>query len=186
MKTDIKRYYTITKEYKKICGVKKPYNAKFRECLCNCGKVFKIRSERWKAVIACKACTYTIKTREKKGGLYLTIPNFSVLRRKYMGYKKRAKFKKQAFEITVEQAVELFISNCYFCGAEPQEVDAIYNGNTLDGVAKANTIDRLDSSLGYTTTNVVSACLTCNNAKLDMPEKDFRLWIIQAYKHLNK
>jgi len=186
METNITRYYTVIEEYTEMQGIKKPYKAKFRKCKCNCGKEFKIRSERFKTVIACKACTTTIKTKNKKGGLYLTIPNFSVKRRKYKGYEKRAQAKQLEFNLSIEQALELFDSNCHYCGIEPQEIDAIYNGNTIDGTCKANTIDRVDSSKGYTFDNVVASCNTCNKAKLEMSDETFRTWINKVYNYLNK
>jgi hypothetical protein len=183
MKTKDMRYYDIIKEYTKICGKKKPYKAKYRLCKCHCGNEFNVRSERWKSVIACKSCTYTIKTKQSKGGLFLTIPNFSFLKRKYNGYKKRAKVKMLEFKLTIKQALELFESNCYYCNIEPQEIDAIYNGNTVDGICKANTIDRLDSNKGYTLDNVVASCNTCNKAKLSMTEQEFIEWITRVYNY---
>lgn len=186
MKTKDRRYFKILNTYKKLQGIKKPYNATFYKCECDCGNIFHVRSERLKTTRACKACTYTIVTKEKKGGLFTTVPNFSVLRRKYKGYEKRAKAKGLEFTLTIEIALKLFNSNCDYCGLEPQKINAIYSGNTVDGVCKANTIDRIDSSKGYTIDNIVPCCNTCNKAKLIMSKKEFLDWITKVYTYQNK
>lgn len=178
--------YKIIDKFKKLQGIKKPYNATFYKCECDCGVIFNVRSERLKTTKACKKCTITLNTKERKGGLFSTIPNYSVFKRKYNTYKRRAKTKGIDFSLTIEEALDLFKSDCYYCGLEPQEVNAIYNGNTVDGVCKSNTIDRVDSNKGYLNENVVPACNICNKAKLQMSEEEFIKWVKRVYNFQDK
>lgn len=46
---------------------------------------------------------------------------------------------------------------------------------------KRNGIDRLDSSIGYVKTNVVSCCTKCNYAKHEMTIDEFKEWIKKIY-----
>jgi hypothetical protein len=72
--------------------------------------------------------------------------------------------------------------NCAYCGQEPQQIfktgtTYVYNG-----------IDRLNSSLGYFSENVVPCCGTCNVMKMAMGEKEFLDHInkIHYHQHQNK
>jgi hypothetical protein len=43
-------------------------------------------------------------------------------------------------------------------------------------------LDRIDSSKGYSISNVVPCCATCNKAKLAMPRDEFLGWIDRVYQ----
>ncbi len=58
------------------------------------------------------------------------------------------------------------------CASRHSNGDFVYNG-----------IDRLDNALGYTLDNCVPCCKRCNQAKNNMGLKEFRAWLVRAYKH---
>lgn len=62
---------------------------------------------------------------------------------------------------------------CFFCGKEVLSE----NGYC---------IDRLDSKKGYTFSNVMACCKTCNMAKGSMGMVEFREWVHRVSNFLNK
>lgn len=66
-------------------------------------------------------------------------------------YKKNAKNREIAWELTDEDAISLIKGHCYYCGYD----------STVVG------IDRVDSTKHYIIDNCVSCCSTCNIMKLD-------------------
>lgn len=92
-------------------------------------------------------------------------------------YKHSAERRGHLFELDEEFFRKITQQNCYYCKSEPNQIkkgqgktsgDYVYNG-----------IDRIDSTKGYTPTNVVPCCFICNNMKGKMNEKDF-------YRHIEK
>jgi len=90
------------------------------------------------------------------------------------GYIESARNRGLVFELTEDQMINLFAGNCAYCGREPSQVSRsgvklmpfVYNG-----------IDRVDNSLGYLPSNVVSCCKWCNYAKLKMGDAEFAEWL---------
>ena len=70
------------------------------------------------------------------------------LDRKYHIYQKSAKERNIAFELSKESFLEITTKKCFYC-------DETENSG----------IDRLDSLVGYTITNIVSCCKMCNYLK---------------------
>jgi hypothetical protein len=99
----------------------------------------------------------------------------------YARYKASANIRNIEFKITKNQFKDLINQNCFYCGKEPsqrlyskhQNGDCIYNG-----------IDRVDSLKGYNMDNVVSCCGRCNEAKMELPQKEFFIWIEKIYKNI--
>lgn len=67
-----------------------------------------------------------------------------------------AKHRKIDFSLTSEQVFDILDENCFYCGQE-----------------KSNGIDRIDSSIGYVTTNSIPCCSMCNYMKKDFTQEDF-------------
>jgi hypothetical protein len=90
-------------------------------------------------------------------------------------YKNSAKRKGRLFSVTKAEFSLLATSNCYYCGREP----ALRTFHLSHRSVKSNLngIDRVDSSLGYTTGNVKSCCFQCNQAKSDFSATDFFKWV---------
>lgn len=85
---------------------------------------------------------------------------------------------------------------CAKCGAE-KLVNTFAPGAAKCGSCKATLaktryytkgrklgIDRLDSTLGYIESNVVTACSTCNMGKQRLTKEQFINWICQVHTHL--
>lgn len=84
-------------------------------------------------------------------------------------YKYNAKRSNRSFELTLEQCIKFFESDCFYCG-EPKSTERLTG------------IDRKDNDVGYTERNCVACCITCNLMK-----KDFEcdLFIAQCIKIAN-
>lgn len=74
-------------------------------------------------------------------------------------YKRQAKIRGLDFELTLDECISLFSSDCVYCGCPPknQYRNFMYNG-----------IDRVDNTKGYYIKNCVSCCKNCNYAKRDL------------------
>lgn len=96
-------------------------------------------------------------------------------------YKSNAKARGLKFELTNEECVKLFKSNCKYCQIGPTN-----NGKRQkvkgDIRFKYTGIDRVDSSKDYTIDNVVPCCKQCNISKNDYSEEVFYEWLKRAYK----
>jgi len=71
---------------------------------------------------------------------------------RWMMYRSNAKKRKLAFDLTIEQFAALWQQPCDYCGSEIETIG----------------IDRVDSSVGYTTGNIVPCCARCNESKNDL------------------
>lgn len=87
----------------------------------------------------------------------------------YMEYKYTSKNDSRDFLLEYnEEFRSLILSDCYYCGAAPSRVIKKYPHQPCVGG-----IDRLNSSLGYFSENVVSCCTTCNMMKNTTSRDDF-------------
>ncbi len=87
-------------------------------------------------------------------------------------YRSSANQRGIAFELTREQALELFQSCCYYCGTEHSNTARTYH--TTEGLrVPYNGIDRVDNTKGYVEGNVVTCCSPCNMAKREMTAQEY-------------
>lgn len=100
-------------------------------------------------------------------GHNITVDGNPRLRSLFYTYRSKAKLRKIPFDISELQAAKMFVSNCAYCGAPPN------NGNQSDPYTG---IDRLDSNAGYSEHNCVPACFLCNRAKRDRGLAEFLAW----------
>lgn len=97
-------------------------------------------------------------------------------------YTRQAKKRNYVFNLTRDQAHNLFIQNCFYCGVKPKQ---IHNPRTRNnGAFIYNGIDRLDNTKGYYIENCVACCGRCNRAKDTHNEESYYNWIKQSYEHL--
>lgn len=81
---------------------------------------------------------------------------------KYIVYRDRILLKKKEFTISIIDYYNLlYNSKCTYCGN------------------KANSLDRINSKIGYTLENCTPCCKLCNTMKWDLSIQDF-------YSHINK
>ncbi len=91
-------------------------------------------------------------------------------------YRNKAKQKKRAFDLSVDDVIRLSSSPCVYCGCPPSNIarnDSIYGRMAYSG------IDRCDNSQGYTLINSLPCCGTCNSMKKTMSQDEF-------FAHLRK
>lgn len=91
-----------------------------------------------------------------------------------LGYKRHAKSRGFAWELSREDVERLIFRDCVYCGSPPSNVKV--GKNTLEPLRYSG-IDRVDSSLGYVAGNVVPCCRVCNNAKSNLSLAEFRAWV---------
>lgn len=104
----------------------------------------------------CKKCRNSNKKqdllRDKQHRLELSRIADQKLEIRYNRCKKSAKHRNYIFELDIEQYYTIVKNPCNYCGIIDE--NKIYN-----------TIDRVDSSIGYIYTNCVSCCIMCNSMK---------------------
>jgi hypothetical protein len=95
----------------------------------------------------------------------------------YKKYRTNARVRHIEFAITFEDFVGLTKESCAYCDAAPQL--EMYREHS-NGAYVYNGLDRVDSTRGYTTDNVVPCCKTCNTRKAKLPVEIFvRRWCFQ-------
>jgi hypothetical protein len=94
-------------------------------------------------------------------------------------YQKGAKRHNHNWDLTDDEARQLMMQPCLYCGKLPDEapITAVKSGPFMFAY---NGIDRQDNSAGYTPENAVPCCAPCNRAKKDMGLHDFLTWIARV------
>lgn len=101
----------------------------------------------------------------------------------FLNYKSTARQHGRTWEISFQQFCDLTARDCSYCGAAPANRTKDRNG---DGVFVYSGLDRVDPSRGYTTENVVPACIVCNRAKTDMSREQFHAWVGRIYSRMRR
>jgi 5-methylcytosine-specific restriction endonuclease McrA len=97
-------------------------------------------------------------------------------------YKHAAIKRGLLFELTLEQALRLFLGNCHYCGAPPSKGQKQIIRNVVTQASK-NGIDRKNNKIGYTEKNCVSCCRRCNTMKSNLSYLQFKRIISQIFSH---
>jgi 5-methylcytosine-specific restriction endonuclease McrA len=107
-------------------------------------------------------------------------------------YKKGARRNNKPFNLSLEQFKQLIKGNCQYCKSTPNTTVNILKNMSLSeervkkyGEITYNGIDRVDSSKGYETDNVVTCCQTCNRMKLDHSVDKFKEHILKIAKNID-
>jgi len=125
-------------------------------CYCNkelsTDQFWKNRAQRDGLQYRCKICQYKgEKESRKRRPIHMRVKLT----------RNQAKSRGYDWEITEKFAAELVQDNCSYCGSSPDPL---------------NGIDRIDNTIGYEESNVVSCCRRCNRAKDVMTVDDFVSW----------
>lgn len=100
----------------------------------------------------------------------------------FFGYKNSARHKKLPFTLSKEELLSLTDQNCFYCGSPPTNIKrTIYSGDDYT----YNGLDRVIPESGYTTTNVVPCCFSCNVAKNTKSQEDFYKHLLKVVKYKN-
>lgn len=98
----------------------------------------------------------------------------------YNNLKSSCKRRSLKLDLTLQEATDIYKSNCYYCNSTPSNE---YNSKNLGtGIVKYSGIDRINSNEGYTKSNVVACCFNCNRAKSNLDQKEFYQLIENIYK----
>lgn len=150
-------------------------------CQCDCGTI-KIIAQRRLTSGNTQSCGCFGRSRLNGGGLNKLESGVARLNELYNSYKKRAERKGITFALNINMFSTLTKANCYYCNKPPSQVlkasagvngDYIYNG-----------VDRINSLLGYESTNVRTCCWQCNQAKGTLSESDFFAWLLRVRAYL--
>lgn len=94
-------------------------------------------------------------------------PNKALTNRLY-SYQHSASKRGYVWELSDDAAIEMFKSNCHYCGIEPSPL---------------NGIDRYNNKIGYTLDNCVPCCEMCNRSKWKFNGKEWEAWIMRLVKY---
>lgn len=105
----------------------------------------------------------------------------------FYAYKTGAKKRGYSFELTVDDFKYFLDKNCFYCNDVPSSIYRILDSKTGEirsGIPLTyNGIDRMDNSVGYTKTNCITCCKTCNQMKMDSNYNFFLDHINKIYKN---
>lgn len=97
-----------------------------------------------------------------------------------LGYKRHAKGRGHAFELSREFVARITAMSCHYCGSKPGNF--MKTKNSIIGLA-FNGIDRVDNTQGYNEANVVPCCKICNRAKGNLTVTQFLEWAKNIAAH---
>ena len=89
-------------------------------------------------------------------------------------YKANATKRNLEFELSETEIRALTKSLCNYCGVKPSQK---MHSKDANGAYIYNGIDRINPSVGYTSTNCVPCCKTCNCAKSNMGIEEWNAWL---------
>lgn len=115
---------------------------------CDCGREYVARVHNLRKQKSCGCATrskWSVRLRDRLRN------HISRAKKRYGG----------VWDFTKEEAFALFTANCHYCGVQGTDRDPLG-------------LDRVDSSVGYTKSNCVPCCGTCNKMKLDMTVDEFK------------
>ena len=137
------------------------------KCLCDCGVAFTTTTKQIRKGIK-KSCGCLSRLNR-----FRALPTeIAVCRSKLANYKQSARIRGIEWHLTEEQFLFLIKQNCYYCKVPPMlKITRLKHDMFINGV------DRVNNDGHYTIDNVVSCCMICNRAKLDLTEKEFKIWI---------
>jgi hypothetical protein len=161
------------------------------KCKCDCGTVkvmtgLTLRRSKSDPPINCGCLKYLGKPKNIRH----KDPGAIAINHVYSQYKYAAKRRRLEWSLSAEEFNKLIQQNCYFCGSKPNREYNPYKWQAKvvskrreESVVVVNGIDRLDSAVGYNSTNCVPACTQCNYAKRNTESQDFLAWIEKIHTH---
>ena len=161
-----------------IEGQRAPDGHRMYECACICGKsaiinCAKLANGHTRSCGCARSGWKNIARRKP--------PGFAAQNAVVHMYRQNARAKNVDYTLTREQAIELFTSRCWYCGAEPSrtmQTKHMYSGFVYNG------IDRMDNDRGYVADNVVPCCTECNFKKGKQSYVEFVRWVRTVAAHV--
>jgi len=144
------------------------------ECLCDCGKLHRVPSNRLAKTGSC-GCLRT-ENHLKKITKHKSLDDgaaFCV----YRQYQASAKKRGLEFDYPLPQFLEDILKDCHYCGSSPSNVNKGSGRNQGKANLRYSGIDRIDNAKGYIVGNVRPCCKACNVAKNNRTQDEFMAWI---------
>lgn len=110
-------------------------------------------------------------------------PGQAAFNRVIKDYKRNAKKRGLAWELSDSIAKSIVTQNCFYCGEQPKNKSTAGNKSTP---FLYNGIDRINSNIGYVMYNCLPCCFDCNRAKSDKSIDEFKVWLTRIYNHTFK
>ncbi len=143
------------------------------EGLCECGKlVERVPADLRRGLIPNCGCRPKIPKNKLP-------PGISARNAVLHSYKNSAELRGYEWDLTDEEAIELFEGDCNCCGDPPTNIKKNRNGNY-----KYSGIDRVNNDEGYIPANCVSFCRLCNRIKREMTMDELKMHIKKMHDHL--
>jgi hypothetical protein len=154
------------------------------DCVCDCGRKVQVMAGhlygRYKGKTRSCGCLHDETSRRFRA------PGETGLLKVFKNYKEGAKNRELNFDLTFEEFKTLTLKNCSYCDTPPSRRSIINNCRSGFSVYYYNGIDRIDSSKGYQSDNVVPCCYSCNLMKLNYSREDFLRHIAIIYRRHEK
>jgi hypothetical protein len=132
------------------------------KCQCECGNTYIARGTKLR------------RGKSKSCGCSLVLPkgegSFNAM---YSVRRESARRRGLEWNITKEFVKNVSLKNCAYCGKQPSNTSK----GSSNGTFRYSVMDRVDSSIGYTESNIVPCCEDCNKAKMTKSVDDFLDWI---------
>lgn len=160
-----------------ISKIRGAYNKHVKwNCICECGRKTTPRTDHLinGQSKSCRVCT--IPYNRRFTGLEV------IQKQLFQTYRSGAKKRRYEFNLTLEQVWDICQRECAYCKKPPCTLNFVRSRKD-DTKYLCNGIDRIDNTLGYTLTNIIPCCQTCNKAKNTMSVDEFLAWIRSVYNH---
>ena len=144
------------------------------ECQCDCGSILEVPSYALLSGkrVSCGCARNKISVKQRAE------------RRAYTNYRKQAEIRKLSFNISLKEFSNLSQQPCVYCGDLRMNVAKVKRV-IGSGSYEYNGMDRIDNTKGYSMSNVVPCCKTCNFAKSDKTHQEFLSWVKQVFNYTN-
>ena len=137
------------------------------KCLCDCGKEFVTTTKQIQKGVR-KSCGC-----KSISNYYKKVHGEECLSRvKYNHYRGGAKERNIKWDLDESEFFRLIKQDCFYCGTPPCLLIKKHGYSLF-----LNGVDRIDSSRGYASNNVVPCCHICNRAKGTLTQGEFLDWI---------
>ena len=148
----------------------------FWNAKCICGKETVLRGDviKKQRSNSCHGCTM----RGKPSRSRLSNREQVLFNTKYSIYKSTAKSDDRKFELSKAEFTILITSKCHYCLTAP---NTLMKDQFSDTAILIHGVDRIDSSIGYTTQNCVSCCAVCNYMKNDSSIQAFKVHVAKIH-----
>ena len=169
---------TVIGELKKP---RKKYGIYYVECVCDCGSTTVVEKSHVKSGQVKSCGCMQLEMRRGFGDRIKKTSGEAAFNETYGQYKKSARMRGYAFELSKEQFREIITQPCIYCGETLTQEKTKRDAN---GTFKYTGIDRYDNTKGYTLDNAVPCCCKCNRIKTNMSieELEKRLTMILEHK----